>query len=570
MMNGRANVQLGRWCLGQIGWLFPAGTAMLAFATVVGIAAALLFQPLFDQGLIGRNGGILVSVIGLQLGLMLLRILLTSSALDLLARAGARLGELLTLRLYEHLQQHSLQYFLEKKQADLLQLLRADIALIEESLGQVSGWVVIGSFQAVGMLIVIGLWQPLMALVCLAGLVVGTILTAIAARQSNRGRIREIDANVAVTEHLLATLGVSGTLLRVGTAPRWPTRRMAAQLEAHRLSMLSRRLAPHWILSGAQATSAVTYCLFYLLGGYFVAGGTMSTGALVAMAAILGNLTAAVNQLAPMFVEFRDAWWRMRRIEQELATELPPPEIKPARTGTAIVGHYTLANVRVRSGRAVLLSRVTLDIRPGRITAISGRSGAGKTTLLLLLARLLEADDGQVLLDGQPLEQFTREDLWQNIGFMPQAAVLFRGSIKENICLGRAIPEQAMIDACVAAGLHDRIRCDPQGYDMEIGESGYRLSAGERQRLTFARAVVGSSKLLLLDEPTAHLDAAGEAIICRAIVDRRRQGCTVIAVTHSPAILALADEVIIVEAGLAKESARASDAVEQPPSCVGE
>lgn len=564
-MKERSNVRLGRWCLRQIGWLFAAGTTMLALATAVGIAAALLFQPLFDQGLIGRNGGILLSVIGLQVGLMLLRILLTGTALDLFARAGARLGKRLTLRLYEHLQRHSLRYFLEKKQADLLQLLRADVSLIEESLGILTGWVVIGSFQAIGMLVVIVFWQPLMALVCLAGLVVGTMLTALAARVSNRGRIREIDSNIAVTEHLLSTLGVSGAMLRIGTAPRWATERMAAQLETHRLAMLSRRLLPQWIVNGAEATSALAYCLFYLVGGYFVAGGTTSTGALVAMAAILGHLTAAVNQLAPMFVEFRDAWWRLHRIERELAIEPPPLTVNPTKAIRWIIGQYSLADVSVTSGRTILLDKITLDIRPRRLTAISGRSGAGKTTLILMLARLLEATSGRILLDDQPLTQFRQEDLWQVIGFMPQAAVLFRGSIRENLCLGRVIPEQAMIDACIAAGLHERVASDPQGYDMEIGESGYRLSGGERARLAFARAIVGVPKVLILDEPTANLDAACEATICRAIADRRNDGCTVIAVTHSPALLALADDVIILEAGLVEKRMQAGDPTHQVP-----
>ncbi len=165
MAKEHSNVRLGFWCLTQMGSLYFTGTLLLGVATAAGLAAALLFQPLFDKGLIGRDGSVLLSIVALQLALMLSRILLTRGALDLLARAGARLGQRLALRLYEHLQRQSVRYFLETKQADLLQLMRGDIALIDDSVGQLSGWVVIGAFEAIGMLVVIVLWQPAMALV---------------------------------------------------------------------------------------------------------------------------------------------------------------------------------------------------------------------------------------------------------------------------------------------------------------------------------------------------------------------------------------------------------------------
>ena len=552
MGNERSNVRLGFWCLTQMRAFYFSGTLLLAAATATGLGASLLFQPLFDRGLIGRDGAVLISIVTLQLALILLRIVLTKGALDMLARAGARLGQRLAMRLYKHLQRRSLQYFLETKQADLLQLMRGDIALIDDSVGQLSGWVVIGAFEAIGMLVVIVLWQPAMALVSLIGLAVGTAITVLAARLSNNARSREIEANAGVTEHILNTFGVSGALLRVTTAKHWPMDRMATLAESYRAAVLNRRLRPHWILGGAQASGALAVSAFYLIGGYLVSGGTVSTGELIAMAAIFGQLTTAVNQLAPAFVELRDAWTRMRRIEQELANEEPGSRDEAIAEPAQIAGHFRFQDVVVRAGDAPLLKRISIDIRPSRITAITGRSGAGKTTLIFSLLRLRDCDEGRILLDGRPLETIAREDLWRHTGFMPQAAVLFRGTIRENVCVGRSIDDEAIERSCVAAGLASRIRAAPHGYNSEIGESGFLLSSGERQRLAFARAVACDPTLLILDEPTAHLDSLGEQIICRAVFERRQAGATVVVVTHSPSLLKIADDVILVDDGAIK------------------
>ena len=206
---------------------------------------------------------------------------------------------------------------------------------------------------------------------------------------------------------------------------------------------------------------------------------------------------------------------------------------------------------------------LSVAIRPGRITAVIGRSGAGKTTLTLLLLGLIEPEAGEVTVDGIAIERYRRDALWGHIGYVPQEPVLFRGSARENIVVGRPIADSEIITASMKVGTHDRLAAAAEGYDADLGENGFRLSGGERQRISFARALAGRPSVLVLDEPTANLDASTDALIRKMIVDQRTAGRTVVIVTHNPATLAIADDVILLDRGCLICSGSTQDAALQ-------
>ena len=225
------------------------------------------------------------------------------------------------------------------------------------------------------------------------------------------------------------------------------------------------------------------------------------------------------------------------------------PKSTEALVPRALRGAFALDRATVRYGGAIALREVSLAVRPGRVTAIIGRSGAGKTTLTLLLLGLVKPESGQITVDEASIDQYQRAALWRQIGYVPQEPVLFRGSARNNIVVGRSLSESEIIAACSAAGIHDRLSDAPEGYGADVGENGYRLSAGERQRISFARALAGRPSVLVLDEPTANLDAATEASLQKTIVEQRNAGRTVVIVTHDPSILAIVDDVIVLEKG---------------------
>ncbi len=542
-------IRIGRWCFKMVSVPFFFATLLLAAATACGIAATLLFKPLFDKGLIAGDGSVLLPIIGAQILLLLVRGALAGGAFDLFARSGARLGQRLTTRIHDHLKRHALPYFLGKQQSDILQLVRNDVITLETSLGQLAGQALISAFQAVAVLCVIVLWRPELSLVCVAGLGLGAMLTSWGARLADRELGKEIDANARVAEQILRALGPRGLLLRVSAAGSWADERLAGELETYRRALVRRRVLPNWVLAGAEGVGSITYFLFYMVGGYVVAGGGASAGELVAMAALLTYLSASANQLAPTFVGLKEARVRLRRIESELS--IPPETAEPESPAANVDlgGEFRFEGVTVRYGEHEALSGIDVTFPTGRATAVVGPSGAGKTTLTFLLMRLIEPDAGRVLMGETPLSRIRRDDLWPRIGYVPQEPILFSGSVAENIALGRDAPPERIEEACRKAGIHDLVAGEHGGYTADAGEAGYRFSAGERQRLAIARALLADPGVLVLDEPTAHLDAVTEQLVLATITRQREAGRTVVVVTHNPATLEAADNVVLLVGG---------------------
>jgi ABC-type bacteriocin/lantibiotic exporter with double-glycine peptidase domain len=542
-------VDLTHWCLRQEWPTFVAGLMMLLLASIANVLTALLFQPLFDNGVLGKQTSVLVSIVALQMALFVARAALAGFAFDLFTRAGARLGQRLTLKIFDHLQTHSYSYFIDHPQSRLLQLLRNDVLVLEMSAGQTLGQAIVATLQTILALLVIFVWDPRLALLCMIGIAAGAALIWLAARLTNQALQDEISANESVAEHLLLMLSLRGALLRVSASADWGRSRLLGLLDRYRQMLIRRRVLPNWINVAGEGVSTATYFCFYLVGAYLVAGGTATAGSLIAMAALVSYLISSMNQLAPTYVGLGDAGLRLGRLEKELSIAPLRRETQKTLAPQTLRGAFELKQVTVRYRDAMALNNLSVVIEPGIITAIAGSSGAGKTTLTMLLLGLIEPETGQVTVDGDPIGKYGRQTLWKHIGYVPQEPILFRGSARENIAVGRPIAATDLIATNIKIGTHDRLAAAGEGYDSDLGESGFRLSGGERQRLSLARALAGGPSVLVLDEPTANLDAATETLVRDILVDQRDAGRTIVIVTHNPAILAIADRVILLRQG---------------------
>jgi ATP-binding cassette subfamily C exporter for protease/lipase len=213
---------------------------------------------------------------------------------------------------------------------------------------------------------------------------------------------------------------------------------------------------------------------------------------------------------------------------------------------TGVVKHYRRGDEDV-----VALAGVDLDVAAGELVALVGPSGSGKSTLCRLIAGIWAPASGHVRLDGAEVHTWDRADFGRHVGYLPQDVELFAGTVRDNIARMTAAPDEAVIEAARLAGAHDMILRLRAGYGTEIGPQGGVLSGGQRQWIGLARAMFGEPRLIVLDEPNASLDQAGEAALIDAIGRLKARGTTVILVAHRPSLLVHVDKLLILREGAA-------------------
>jgi ATP-binding cassette subfamily C exporter for protease/lipase len=279
-----------------------------------------------------------------------------------------------------------------------------------------------------------------------------------------------------------------------------------------------------------------------------VIDGQISPGAMIASNFLISRALAPIDQMVSTWRQSATALAAFRRLEQLLAEN---PERDENLTRVAPTGEVTVRNVVATApGRATpILKGVSLQAAPGTVVVILGPSGSGKSTLARVMMGIWPDVEGEVLLDGLPIQGWNRLELGPHLGYLPQDIELFEGTIAENICRFREVDSQRVIEAARCAGLHEMILRFPKGYDTPMGEAGSLLSGGQRQRIGLARAVYGDPAVIVLDEPNANLDDAGEAALVRTVRELKAKGKTVFLITHRPGAVAVADRLVVLRDG---------------------
>ncbi len=283
-------------------------------------------------------------------------------------------------------------------------------------------------------------------------------------------------------------------------------------------------------------------------GGLLVIEGQLTPGAMIASNILMSRALAPIDLVVNTwrsFISARGAFGRLERLLQEF------PEQDPALTRVAPTGTLTLAGVVASAtGREEpILKGIDLQVPAGTVVAVLGPSGSGKSTLARVIVGIWPEVSGEVLLDGLPITGWNRFELGPHLGYLPQDVELFEGTIAENIARFTKLQPEKIIEAARAAGLHEMILRFPKGYDSPIGEAGNLLSGGQRQRIGLARAVYGHPSLVVLDEPNANLDDAGEMALVKTVQELKAMGRTVILITHRPSAVAAADRVVVLRDG---------------------
>jgi ATP-binding cassette, subfamily C, bacterial LapB len=275
----------------------------------------------------------------------------------------------------------------------------------------------------------------------------------------------------------------------------------------------------------------------------------MTIGALIAANMLASRVISPLNQLIGAWRNFGLYRQSAERLSGLFA--LPVERADDAVANSRPAGEITLEGVSFtfEGAARAAVEGISFTIKPGGLHGVVGANGSGKSTLVKLIQGLYAPDQGRVLLDGGDIDQFSRRQLARWIGYVPQACVLFDGSIRDNIAArDRDADDDAVMAAAQRAGAHDFIVDLPDGYATPVGEAGGRLSAGQRQRIAIARALLGEPPVLLLDEPTASLDRAAEEAL-RTVLGSLAAICNVVVVTHSPVLLAACHNMVVLERG---------------------
>jgi ATP-binding cassette subfamily C protein len=280
-----------------------------------------------------------------------------------------------------------------------------------------------------------------------------------------------------------------------------------------------------------------------------VLAGELTGGGMIAGSILLGRALAPVEQAIAAWkalVTARASHDRLRDLlhrhpEPRPGLRLPTPE-----------GHVSVDRLMFKppGGSRLILKNVTFELAPGDALAVLGPSGSGKSTLCRLLTGVWPPTAGSVRLDGAEVHVWDRADFGRHVGYLPQEIGLFAGTVAANIARLTDAPDEAVTDAARLAGLHDMILRLPAGYATEIGPQGVVLSGGQRQWIGLARAMFGNPCVVVLDEPNASLDQAGEAALVDAIGALKARGTTVVLVAHRPSLLGHVDKLLVMREGV--------------------
>jgi len=491
----------------------------------------------------------LLVVCGVLLAVYVLRYTLNAWGTMYLVRAGLEMTHDLRCRLYEHMQKLSLLFHERHAVGDSIYRVTWDTYSIQTLFNSGVVPMVNALAMLIGMLIIMWQFDPLLTLLALA--VVPALWLTI---KYYGERIGRSSMEYHDTESKLSTV-IHETLSAIRTVQafvREEDERRRFEDDTTRSAAANLRLLREQIMVGFIAgliTGAGTVAIVWI-GGERVLSGRLSVGELIVFITYVGMLYQPMATLSGLATAVQGALAPFRRVV-EILTANPvirdKPKARPLTTCRGLV-RFERVSFGYDPGRLVLKD-IDFEAHPGEMIALVGPSGSGKSTLLSLLFRFYDPQQGRVLVDGADVRDYQYRSLRRQISVVPQEPILFSARIAENIAYGRPdATRDQIVEAAKQAEAHEFITALPQGYDTPLGERGASLSGGQRQRLAIARAFLKNSPILILDEPTAALDAETEAAVLRTL-QRLREQRTVFVVAHRLSTIRDATSVIVLQAG---------------------
>lgn len=558
--------------------------------SLIELIPPLLYRRLIDQVLPNHDfRGLTVLAIGM-VTIPILSGLLGVGERYLSARAGEGIIYDLRQEMYEHLQRMPIRFFTRTKSGEIISRLNNDVVGAQNAITGTIPNIVTNIVTLVSTLIVMISIEWRLALISVAVLPLFLLPARRVAHILRDIRRKAMEYNANMSSLINETLGINGALLvKTFGRQRYESERYSRVNREVRDIGVRRALVGRWFFLGLSISGAIGTALIYWIGGYLVLQDALTIGTIVAFTAYLARLYGPITSLTNVQVEFVTSMVSFERVFEYLDLPVEIADHADAIFLETVAGKINFDNVsfsylteipsenitvdnelpftddeqndvpgKIQS-RYWALQNLSFEIEPGQLVALVGLSGAGKTTITYLLPRLYDPSEGTIRLDGHDLRNIKMESLSHQVGMVTQETYLFHDTVRANLLYARTNATQADLDAaCRAANIHEFIQSLPDGYDTVVGERGYRLSGGEKQRLAIARVILKDPRILILDEATSHLDSQNEALIQAALAPLFA-GRTSLVIAHRLSTILAADKILVLDQGQIVEAGSHSE-----------
>jgi ABC-type multidrug transport system fused ATPase/permease subunit len=547
-----------RWLVGLLrpyrGRVAVMGVALI-LATAAGLAPPYLAGLAIDKGIHTGDLSALDWIVAIYVFSALLYWAATYAQTYLVGWVGQRALQDLREQIYVHLQTMSIGFFTRRRPGVLISRMTNDVEALDTLVTDGVITLVSSTLTLVGVVVILLVLDAPLALVTFATfpiLGIGSVIFRIASAGAYK-RTREKIANI--TAYLQETLSGVRVVRSFAQEPRHVNRMSELNEENRQANMATVYLNAAYF-PAVELLSAIGTGVILLYGGYLAVEGNIEIGVVVAFVGYLNAFFDPIQQISQLYTTYQQGMAALDKIFDLLETKPDMVDKPGALDPGRIRGEIELRGVQFSYGEdsAPALDGIDLHVPAGQTVALVGETGAGKSTFAKLVARFYDPQEGQVLVDGHDLRDLSSSALRRQLGIVPQEGFLFSGTVQENIAFGRPdASDEEIREAAATVGADRFIAALRDGYDTEIGERGVQLSAGQRQLIAFARALLAEPRILILDEATSNVDVRTERIIEQGL-ERLLLGRTAIVIAHRLSTIRRAGRIVVLEHGRIAEA----------------
>ncbi|HTU73089.1 MAG TPA: ABC transporter ATP-binding protein [Trebonia sp.] len=565
---------------------FLLGTALDAVITVVN---PLLLREVIDHGILARDETVIVVVALTVVVVALFDVFLGFVNRQMSARIGEGLIYDLRTQVFSHVQRQPIAFFTRAQTGSLVSRLDGDVVGAQSAIVGTLSSILANALALIVLLVTMFYLSWLVSLITLLIVPLFIVPGRVVGRRMQRLTRESMQLNAEMGSMMTERFNVAGAMLvKLFGRPRDESRVFAGNAVKVRDIGITQAMYGQVFPIMLGLLAAVVTALVYGVGGSLVVNGTFEIGTLVALSQLITRVYGPIASLSNVQVQVMTALVSFDRVFEVLdleplinekpdAVTLPrltaadqpgaqetAPDIRfdhvffryPTASEVSLASLESIAlkvPERADAGAGVLRD-VSFTAPPGQLTALVGPSGAGKTTITQLVSRMYDPNDGAILIGGLDLRDVTLESLHDVVGVVTQDAHLFHDTVRANLLYARpSATEAELVEACEAAQIWDLISVMPDGLDTIVGDRGYRLSGGEKQRVALARLLLKAPSVVVLDEATAHLDSESEAAVQRAL-KIALTGRTSLVIAHRLSTIREADQILVIDGGQVVES----------------